>query len=80
MSERRGKDVIWALAFSKDGALPVEDAQLSVLMDIREDLKHVKAELRNLLGEAAATRHELTAVRRRVNTISRKIPPRKVAK
>lgn len=39
MSDRRRKDQNWLLNVNTDGTVPTSDAQLAVLMDIREELK-----------------------------------------
>ena len=46
MADRRRKNVVWTLRVNDDGTVPEQQAQLAVLMDIRDELQELNARLR----------------------------------
>lgn len=48
MADERRKDINWRIHTNMDGSSPNSDAQLAVLMDIRDELKQQSLELRKL--------------------------------
>lgn len=68
MADTRKKDVNWSLPLDTAGnVLSWDAANLAVLMDLRDDLKEIRATLHNAIAYNGNLTRELRGLRRDVN-------------
>lgn len=77
-TNRRQKNVSWELDVSAEGTVSPDDAHLAVLMDLRDELQAMKAELVRLNGLLHC--QNFIGIPATLRTISRKIPLRRKAR
>lgn len=68
--DKRKKDYGWFIKTNSNGTTPTDDAQLAVLMDLRDELKRLNAVLH--CSNFLAIPHKLDAIKR--NTAKKRKP------